>query len=564
MSMAYLKQLFLLNFAFVVTVVAAPIASDVYGFMPKEIPRMVISYYPDSTRFGHQQWLKEEDGKFESYFSHRTKLKASDFCASLLEANQLFPLNRMLSTGYLSQAQVDRLIKTGDRLKSTQFRFFDLIKTERASDLDGKQIDANKGDIPFSMFPMLGENAALTQATLWTVAGQTSNSHVRQQNENMPWQLDKAYESTPLERDKYKLVWEIGRGAQGEAGSMDTLLFAAGLSMLKETLARGLKPSDGHVFMHAMAAAQARLFKMKKNPVTGKPVFSTFASGGVDGATDEVIVANLNDFLEAFPPNQFSKRLHQISKLTGGRMGWLGAAEHLYTVRDYFRQDLDFVSPSVPDRTHPIVLRNGTPTAGWFMAKVSERYGVYQAGKSISQYLSSTGWHDSTLPAAWNVDPEVVADNEIVKQKLIGLSNLSDSSARTFPEYTKLVLMSAYFYWDKTLRAEYPQEADELLERTRFQISTGHASVVEQAQQIPGVQIVQLQDLAVQADVDVKDGGVNFAPKVTIKAGPGFVFDRRAILDLIRSSPNLAREARHALRKGNWQIQHMSHDMGVL
>jgi hypothetical protein len=562
--MVYLKQLFLLNFAFIVTAAAGPTPSKVYGVLPKEIPRLVVSYYPDSTHFGYQQWLREEDGKFESYFSLRTKLKASDFCATLLEANQLFPLNRMVSIGYRSQDQAKVLIKMGERLKPTQFRFFELVKSVKASDLAGKHLDASKGDVPFSMFPMLGENAALTQATLWTVAAQTSTSHVRLQIEKMPWQFDEAYLSTPFDRDTYKLAWEIGRGAQGEAGSMETLLAAAALSMLKETLAHGLRPTDGHVFMHAMAPAQARLFKMKKNPVTGKPVFSTFAKGSEEGPTDEVMIANLNDLLETFPPNQFSKKLHQISALTGGKLGWLGATEHLYTVRDYFRQDLDFVSPSAPDRSHPIVLRNGTPTAGWFMAKVSERYGVYGDGQRISQYLSSTGWHDSNLPAGWNVDPEVVADREIVKHKWIGISNLSDSSARASSGYTKLVLMAAYFYWEKTLKAEYPAETDALLDRTRFAISTGHASVVEQAERIPGVQVVRLEDVDVQADLNVKDGGVSLAPQLKIQVSPGFLFDRKAILDLIRTSPHLAREARQALRKGNWQIQHMSHDMGVM
>lgn len=545
----------------ILSCLAAAVTTSGASFIPKEIPRLVISYYPDSTSFGYQQWLREKDDRFESYFSLRLKFKAASACGNLLEANQLFPLNKMLSTGYLSQDQVTTLIKMGDRLKPNQFRFFELIKTEDPKDLAGKHLDATKGDIPYAIFPVLGEKVGITQATLWTVAGQTTSSHVKLSEEKMPWQLDKAYQAVKLDREKMKLVWEVGRGAQGESNSMDRLWQAAALSMLKETLAHGLRPSDSYVFMHAMGAAQARLFKMHKNSKTGKPVFATFAKGS---DTDETLVANLHDILEVFRPDHFSTRLKGIVDLTNGRLDWLGAVEHLYTVRDYFRQDLDLISPSIPDRTHPIILRNGTPTAGWFMAKVSEKYGVYDAGQNISQYLSSKGWHESNVPLSWNVDSRVPNEREVARNKIIGLSNFSDKTAKANPNYAKLVLMASYFYWEKTLAKEYPRETSQLLDMTRFVIMSSHDSILEQAKNIPGGRTETFQHTDIKTEMDVSPEGSRLQPNIQIYAGPGFVFDRRSILALIQADPQLAREARGALRKGNWQVQHMSHDMGVL
>lgn len=558
--MTGLNYLYLAFFTWFVTSANAVQLSDYVNFVPKEIPRLVISSYPNSTQFAYQQWLRESEGLFETYFSMRMKFKESSSCQSLLEANQLYPLNWMLTTGYLSREHAEILIKLGDRLNSAQFRVFELIRQEEAKNLAGKTIDAEKGDIPYSILPIIGDNLGLTQATIWVVAAQTTSSHVRFLETKMPWQLDDGYKELPLHRSENTLFWEIGRGAQRTAGSMETLLRAAALSMLNETLARGLRPENGYVFMHAMGVSQARLFKMRRSLKTDKPVFSTFARAS---ETDEVVMARLSDFLDTFPPHLFSKKLRGIIDLTGGRLSWFGAAEHLYAVRDHLHQHLELVSPHVPDRTHPIVLRNTTPTPGWFMAKVSERYGVYDVGPKISSYLSSKGWQESTLPLDRNVDLRVPQTKDLEKHKLIGLSNLSDSSAKAYSKYVKLVLLASYFYWERTLRAEYPQETDQLLEMTRFAINSSYESIIEQGKAIPGAEALSFESVDYTVDMEVKDGNIKLQPKVDVYGGPGFVFNRRAILALIQTDAALAKEARNALRKGNWQIQNMTFELGV-
>src|SRR5262249_21009428 len=145
----------------------------------------------------------------------------------------------------------------------------------------------------------------------WSVAAQVNGSHARVQFTKMPWQLDEEFKNTPFSREEHPFAWEIGRGAQNEAKSIDTLIANAVLGMAHEMMVYGADFKDGYVFANSLGREQSRLFKMRKTPRTGEPLLKVYAAHG-DDHSNEVLMGRLTDFLEFYPPQNISVQINDV------------------------------------------------------------------------------------------------------------------------------------------------------------------------------------------------------------------------------------------------------------
>lgn len=524
--------------------------------VPSETPRLITSRWREDDQGAEQVWYREENGLFEPYFAGYLKLKEASFCNSLLESSQLYSLNKMLENKYISPEQRAVLIRLGEKLKPEQFRFYELLKTHGSITPETEPVEFVTGKVPTSSFPLFNDDQVFVQAALWSVSGQLPNPRIRRTNHRLPWQLDDEFKDVPLDRSDYEFTFEMGRGAQEDPRSIDILVKAAALGMLNEVMAFGGDLEKAYVFVHTLDEPQNRLFKMRKSRVTREPIFKVHASHVKD--TNEVLVAKLSDILELLSPDSFSKRVNRIAEV--GKMGWRAATEHLFALRDSMRIELDFIHPMDSERNSPIVLRNTTPVPGWFVAKVSEKYGVYENGPDIVKTLSSFPWLEPNMRGKFIVDSGVPLTREISKYKLLGISNLDPDMAKLNPDYTKLIVMASYLYYARELRAAYPTQAPVLLAQTRFALNSSDLNVEKQAIRIPGVVIQRFETIHARVEYLHSGDRKTAQPNYEISYGPGYIFDEATIRKLIAANPSLAEQAEKTLRKGAWQVRRHTSD----
>lgn len=529
--------------------------------IPGELPALITTrFHADDKKLADVTWYREEDGRFQNYFSGPIKVHGSDFCTGLLEAAQNFPLHKMVDTNYISSAQKDVLQRLGDRLDLSQFRFYE--KT-RPVDLDEvKNLDVTRGDIALATLPLLSGNQLVeVEATLWSVSAQTTSSHVRKQFAKMPWQLDEAYADIPVDRKKYSLAWEVGRAAQKAPRNFQRLVGAAALEILYEVLAYGESPDDAYLFAHALGPMQKRVFQMPKIPGTQDPIFQVFHEADAEKG-DVVLIAKLKDVLAHLPPENTSKRLHDAMQVASGELDIYGLTEHVFKLRDSIQQSLDIVRPGFGDRRYPILLRDLTQIPGWYMAEVSKRYGVYDgAGPRLARHFS--GYiQDYSHRGSHFIDKSIPPSAALASFRPVTISNLNPEYANKDPQYVLRVLFASYLYYTEKFRKAYPDHAPEVLPQINYVITTSEGSVVQQAIDIAGVQRARVEFPDVSARIDSSPEGLSMQPKLRIESQPAFVFSDAAIRELLRKHPRLAIEAKGALKRGNFQI--MQHKMESL
>ena len=527
--------------------------------LPSTLPRIVLTRWPNSSSFASQTFLAERGGRFEPFFSWDMRLKHSDFCESLLMGAQLFPVEIMGARNPLTDADRSQMLRMGERLDPAQFHFADLIEVVEGEALQGRQFDARLGQISPMLLPLLRNNSVpVTQATLWTVAGQTSSSHSRLSFHAMPWQVYPDFARVQLDRSRFRMVWELGRGAQNRPGSIEALYRAQVLAMLNDVYAFGENLDDAYVFIHPLGVAQGRLITRLRHPTSQEPVFSPFASANED-PENIVYMARLRDLLAIYPPDEFSQRIQQVREASGGRLDWLGAYEHLFALRRALRADLNFRHPTLTTSGTPIILRNSTPITGWFMALVSQRYGLMQSGgPEIAADLSQVRWLENYTRGSHIVDEDVPVLKDFSRQKLFSISNLDPEVASRDPNYTRLVLLAAYLHYRNELRVAYPLQAEAILDRTEFVIHSSHEKIMEQARAIPGGVARSFSWQDIRSEMDTNGGNsIRIQPNFRMNVGPGFSFSSRTISAMAAADSQFTRLAEGALESGGWQTQNL-------
>lgn len=553
----------LLTILFAIGLLFTALTAKAYGStvsLPNEMPRMIMSRYSSQSLLSHQTWYREVDGRYEAYFNTNMVLDSSDFCSTLLEAAQNFSLNVMVDDSYISSEQKEILKKIGDRLNRSQFRFFEFTQPVDTAAANNREFSVENGDIPITAIPLMTEkNIVETVGTVYTVAGQITSSHVRKQHVRMPWQIDDEYKHLELDREKYSLVWEVGRAAQKSPKSFQTLFKAVALGMLNDVLAYGENIENAYVFAHALGPAQKRLFQIPKIKNSKEPIFQVFHEANTE-SSDVVLVARLIDLLDYFSPETFSKLIADVIATAKHKITPMAAIEHIFALRDSIRQDIDVILPQYGRRSRPLILRNTTPVPGWFVAEVAKRHGIYDVeGPEIAKLFSKKRWTDTFYRELKNEGEVIPPTDDLTKHKVFAISNLDPEVAQKDPDYVTRIFLATFFYYEKKLRASYPMQTDALLAQTYFAITTVDDRISKQAMKIAHVQPVQIQFTEYKAKLESSpDSGVRMQPELTLNLQPMFVISGQDLLELTRVRKDLAPEARKAFRLGNWQLlQHL-------
>lgn len=407
------------------------------------MPRVVVTTWQDHLSVG-QQILFDQDanGRLHGFMTQNLVLPEEFHCEDLLVTSQHFALSKMRESGYISQSQMDTLIRLGDSLDARQFRFFEAI---RKIDDPNFRVDVSPGKSQVSLGAAvwMRDEVGLTDATLWTVAAQTTSKSVKKQFHKLPFQLDEAYSKVVLDREVYRTAWEVGRAAQNTPGSHAMLSAAAALSMAREVLVRGESLADAYIFVHSLGPVQNRLFKRGG-------LFSTFASRTAN--EDEVLVARLSDYLEHLPPENISRENHELILASGGKFNREVAMRLFIMVENISRKEVDVVVPRFGAIAQPVVLVNASMRREVFFNDVTHAHGATVRVTAINQRLGAKSIYPSNPnQRQTELDPTMEA---VVPGQLFAISNLEPGLAAQNGDYVKLMLMAAYFHFRGLIPAE--------------------------------------------------------------------------------------------------------------
>lgn len=527
--------------------------------LPHQPPRLAITRFPNSTSVGSQTLLRENAaGRFQPYFRIESHLDDADFCQSLLEGFQLFPLNVMLENFYISPEQYNSLRRVEVLMRASQFTAVDLLTVDEGAAIEGKDYDVRKGIISPLFIAFQRQNRILrTAGTLWSVAGQETTSHSRIVVLPMPWQLDPEFSHVRVDRSEIRMAYELGRSA----GQFGPLVRAQVLFMVNDVLVRGESLDHAYVFAHALAPAQARLFLSFKHPETQERIFKPFASHG-DGNRNVVLIAKLRDLAALAELESFSELLHGVIAASGQRIGWEAALDLVHSVESHMRLDLDFVHPWAPERKSPIIVRNTSQLVGWFMAVRAQHHGIYnQGGPEVGQYLSSNRWLEHDFRGPHIADPLIPRGQEFMGEQFVAIANLDPEIAKAHPDYTKIVLLGVYQYFDTQISIFRGRGVPEHilhqlqaeLAKVRFVINSSRDPIILQASEIPGAETRQFQTIEIVSRLRANEAGIHIQPNHLSYEVPGFIFTLESIRKLMAREPHLAAQARHAIRLGNHQ-----------
>lgn len=510
-------------------------------------PQAVVTTWPEGLRTGQQILYREDQNlRLSAFVSQNLEYPPHLECENLLMASQIFPLSRIQKRSHLSDRQMRELADLIYKLDSRQFRFFEWIGEVNLPDFV-QDVGLSSGQLGLGAALWHREKKIRTQATMWSVAAQTTDTFVAKQFQKMPWQLDDAYAGISLDREKYKSAWEVGRAAQDETGTHAKLSAMAALAMAREVLIRKESIDGAYVFAHTLGAAQNRLFK-------SAGLFKVHASH--IAGQDEVLVAPLSEFLKTFPPEQVSSAIANLIAASRFNLSALAAMDILLTAETVTQSEFEVRVPRLGGIERPLILMNAVGSREVYINEASIRHNVQRFASAMNPVISREFLLVSGLRSiAEKDDPPIEA---LVPEQLFGLRNLDLQLAQNDPTYLRLMLMAAYYsYAWEIERLAVPIVQTYMLKDLRFAIT--QKTLAEQAYRIPGVQTVYVSWGTVRNElhVDPADHHLTRKPKVGARFATIPVIPIESVRRIIKEDPVLAREARHALRRGNSQVLSM-------
>lgn len=133
----------------------------------------------------------------------------------------------------------------------------------------------------------------------WLISGQVDNRQY-------PLALEAEKLVTPIDRSKFKFVFELGRAGQEKNYGFEETLRASLFFALNEVIVAGGRLEDAYIFVHAMDRNRAIVFKRKYRTKE----FSRYLDPA--RAEESVLMIPLLQALELYDPAQFSANLTRI------------------------------------------------------------------------------------------------------------------------------------------------------------------------------------------------------------------------------------------------------------
>lgn len=175
----------------------------------------------------------------------------------------------------------------------------------------------------------------------WMVAGQDADTLYK-----LPFESPELM--VPLDRDKYKIVWEVGRAGQTVNGAFDETLRANAYMAYMEVLAMGGNLEDAWVFGHSLDAGHTALYKRR---------FKMIEYSGYSGNPKEkLLVAPLATILRLFKLETLSSAVTEMMAATKNTFTPRRAMEWEFKARQW--RDMILSSPKTKDEYEVRVFGN--------------------------------------------------------------------------------------------------------------------------------------------------------------------------------------------------------------
>ncbi len=283
---------------------------------------------------GDHLWSYPKQGTEYGTGRRLSFLSRSEGCDSRLQSLQSFAFSKMKSIGYLTEAQAAAYQKGAENwFHPGQITFFHLT--------------ADEDQIP-------GETDTESKASLWSV----SNLTYRLMDATkpgidavpLPFELDAVGKNADLKaiREKYPMMWEIGRAAQAEARQLDELLPFAVLNAIQEVagvvqMTHGmplLHPENltgavehGAFVFHSLSEAHTRAYE-RRHPGRRIP--------GIGSDSDAVFLVPLTEMIEKY---SVEKKLAPIRQLIEASHGAFDTVKAVAFLIEVFRRRYQEVDP---------------------------------------------------------------------------------------------------------------------------------------------------------------------------------------------------------------------------
>lgn len=246
------------------------------------------------------------------------KLTDYTWCNELLEGNanhlflqeQLLAFNKYLQTGYITFSEAKYHLQHSINILDRPVTFYHVLTQEPPP--DGLQALGAPQEMQFQMKmggPGLAETGGHVSASLYSVAGQMFElkpgaDFPEVRHFELPWMKDPDFlpvVQKNFTREKYPLIWELGRAATTDVYEISHLMAIAGQDIASEVLHIGVPNTEylKQAYVTAQFLSQENTDKFSK--MFGKYLFGRSEKN--PGKT--VFIVPLLEWLEKFPPRRY-------------------------------------------------------------------------------------------------------------------------------------------------------------------------------------------------------------------------------------------------------------------
>ncbi len=313
-----------------------------------------------SFAFGETAFVQQQIGQLSTHADD------GSHCRSLLSYSQDFSLSLMQSIDYVSNEQVAFQKNVETEVLPEQVTFVEISSVEKGQKLlgaDGVPVPyKQKGEV---LTRVLGANRfeyrERKKTAMWSVSGQVLIPHLENPNKmdveikNLPWQNDPNFmhPENALDRNKYQLVWELGRSGQVQGQrlilyNMTALLLAAHKE--RKYLEQAMGPSDAYVFAHALDMLHTKLFKR----LYGGEIFTT----DKNDPGNNILVMSLDKMLQRYPIHKISERVDALMQVAENQITDIEAIDLIDSFNHALMAQLDVYDGSQMVQDQPVIIEN--------------------------------------------------------------------------------------------------------------------------------------------------------------------------------------------------------------
>ncbi len=467
---------------------------------------------------------------------------------SMFKQSQVFAVNKYLETGYVSKTEAQYDIAHSVDFTDRPISFFHYVSSEAppggVNEFANEEASFKFGFLKNSFIdPKIVPKDGYVRASLYSIAAQKIELGETAEAANLklldlPWSTDPEFKNFKFDRQKYPLVWEIGRAASTNNYEFPQLLGLAGQDILKDLMHYGVPDANlvDHSFVsfHAVNAENTEKFN-KLFP--GKII-----AHGENDKNFNVFMVPLKEYLEKFKPERFSEA-QKIMKETlgaGRSVAQNQAFIEAFKYSEYLPLDVRYKGKNL----HTPIIFSSIPSgyASLPMDKLAEKFGVKMqdvealfkknSGNFSAQHISTdVAWPEKL------VDPLVSHKiTQFQGQSVFQIGNLDPVLAKSDPDY---VISNLVAMFDHYARQFMPgnQTNPEMLQKlvlelkrnnVRFMLTTHYPETADAIKKLSPKQRISI-DLAhdphasvVWEEISKQSSGKIKRPSNEMQ---GFVFD---------------------------------------